>query len=183
LSFKFTYAAKIIVFHGDANPKSSLCLIFFHLLAWKPNIEQFSIYLNKFFHIFNLSESNFACQTPYQWFHEPPTHGILNPLLMVFLHSPTHGISNPLSMVFWIPYPWYFEPLYPWYFESPIHGILNPLPMVFRIPYPWYFEPFLYPWYFESPIHGILNPLPMVKMRGSIYNDGVQKAMTNLTLG
>ena len=39
-------------------------LIFFHLLAQKPNIEQFSIYSNKFFHNFHLSESRFTCLGP-----------------------------------------------------------------------------------------------------------------------
>jgi len=34
----------------------SLCLNFFHLLARKPNLENFSIYSNKFFHNINLSE-------------------------------------------------------------------------------------------------------------------------------
>jgi len=33
-------------------------LIFFHLLAWKPNFENFSIYSSKFFHNFHLSESS-----------------------------------------------------------------------------------------------------------------------------
>ena len=36
-------------------------LIFFHLLARKPNLEKFYIYSNKFFHNFQLSESSFAC--------------------------------------------------------------------------------------------------------------------------
>ena len=38
----------------------SLCLNFFHLLARKPNLELFSIYSNKFFHNFHLSESSFT---------------------------------------------------------------------------------------------------------------------------
>jgi hypothetical protein len=37
------------------------CLNFFHLLAPKPNLEKFSIYSNKFFHNFHLSESSFTC--------------------------------------------------------------------------------------------------------------------------
>ena len=43
--------------------KSSLCLNFFHLpvLARKPNLQKFSIYSNKFFHKFHLSESSFTC--------------------------------------------------------------------------------------------------------------------------
>ena len=36
-------------------------LKFFHLLARKSNLENFSIYSNKFFHNFHLSESNFTC--------------------------------------------------------------------------------------------------------------------------
>ena len=40
---------------------SSLCLNFFHLLVRKPNLEKFSIYSNKFFHKFQLSESSFTC--------------------------------------------------------------------------------------------------------------------------
>ena len=40
----------------------SLCLNFFsHLLARKPNLENFSINSNKFFHNVHLSESSFTC--------------------------------------------------------------------------------------------------------------------------
>ena len=39
----------------------SLCFNFFHLLARNPNLENFSIYSNKFFHNFHLSESSFTC--------------------------------------------------------------------------------------------------------------------------
>ena len=35
--------------------------MFCHLLAWNPNLENFSIYSNKFFHNFHLSESSFTC--------------------------------------------------------------------------------------------------------------------------
>ena len=41
--------------------KDSLCLNFFHLLARNPNLENVSIYSNKFFHNFHLSESSFTC--------------------------------------------------------------------------------------------------------------------------
>ena len=41
--------------------KTSLYLNFFHLLAQKPNLEKFSIYSNKFFHNFHLSEYSFTC--------------------------------------------------------------------------------------------------------------------------
>jgi hypothetical protein len=54
--------------------------------------------------------------TPYPWYIDPHTHGIL----------------TPLSMVFWPPYPWYFDP--------PIHDILNPLPMYIE-PLPMVFWP------------------------------------------
>ena len=40
---------------------TSFCLNYFHLLARKPNIEKNSIYSNKFFHNFHLSESSFTC--------------------------------------------------------------------------------------------------------------------------
>ena len=40
---------------------SVFALIFFHLLARKPNLEKFPIYANKFFHNFYLSESSFTC--------------------------------------------------------------------------------------------------------------------------
>ena len=52
-----------------------------------------------------------------------PTHGIST--------FPTHGISNPLSMVYRPPYPWYIDPL-PLEYRPPIHGILTLLPMVYR---------------------------------------------------
>ena len=40
---------------------SVFALIFFHLLSWKANVDIFSIYSNKFFHNFYLSESSFTC--------------------------------------------------------------------------------------------------------------------------
>ena len=40
---------------------SVFALIFFHLLARKPNLEKCSIYSNKFFHNFHLSESSVTC--------------------------------------------------------------------------------------------------------------------------
>ena len=39
---------------------NSFCHNFFHLLAQKPNLEKISIYSNKFFHNFHLSESSFT---------------------------------------------------------------------------------------------------------------------------
>jgi hypothetical protein len=38
----------------------SLCLNFFHILAWKPNLEKNYIYSNKFCNNFHLSESSFT---------------------------------------------------------------------------------------------------------------------------
>ena len=93
-------------------------------------------------------------QTPYLWYIEPPTHGILTPLPMVYqipylwyIEPSIYGISNALPMVFWTPYPWYIEtPIHgilnslPMVFWPPYHGISNPLSMVFWLPYPWYIE-------------------------------------------
>ena len=49
----------------NAYPKvsqSDIALIFFYLLARKPNLEEKkSIYSNKFFHNFHLYESSFTC--------------------------------------------------------------------------------------------------------------------------
>ena len=39
----------------------SLCLNFFHLLARKPNLGNFSIYSKNFFHNFHLYKSSFTC--------------------------------------------------------------------------------------------------------------------------
>ena len=50
--------------------------------------------------------------TPYLWYFDPPTHGILTPLPMVY------------------------RPPYPWYFDPPIHGISTPIPMVYGISTP-----------------------------------------------
>jgi hypothetical protein len=41
--------------------QQSLSQFFFYLLAQKPNLGKFSIYSNKFFHNFRLSESSFTC--------------------------------------------------------------------------------------------------------------------------
>jgi hypothetical protein len=58
--------------------------------------------------------------TPYPWYIDPHTHGIL----------------TPLSMVFWPPYQWYIEP--------PTHGILTPLPIYWLemrgVKIPWGFN-------------------------------------------
>ena len=74
--------------------------------------------------------------TLYQWIIEPPVHGILNPLPLVFdpvthgiltpytcyIEPSTHGILTSQSMVYWIPKSWYIEPL----------------SMVYRTTYSWY---------------------------------------------
>jgi hypothetical protein len=49
----FTHVHKLIFF--------SLCLHFFNLLVWKPNLEKCSIYSSKFFHNFHWSKSNLTC--------------------------------------------------------------------------------------------------------------------------
>jgi hypothetical protein len=69
---------------------------------------------------------------PYQWYYQPPTHGISDPNGILLLL--THGILNP----------------YTWHIEPTTYGISNPILMVHLTPYPWYIEP---------PIHGISNPL------------------------
>jgi hypothetical protein len=46
-------------FKSSGRSPSSLCINFFHLLAPKPNLDKISIYSNKFFHIFHLSEIQF----------------------------------------------------------------------------------------------------------------------------
>ena len=45
----------------DSNAISVFALIFFHLLAQKPNLDNFYIFSNKFFHNFYLFESSFTC--------------------------------------------------------------------------------------------------------------------------
>jgi hypothetical protein len=98
---------------------------------------------------------------PYPWYIDPPTHGILTRLSMVFyplpmvFWSPTHGIiSTTLPVV--------YRPPYPWYIDIPTHGILTPLPMIYQ------------------PISYVLWTLSLlVEMRGgSIYHEGVQNTMT-----
>ena len=113
-------------------------------------------------------------QTPYPRHIGSPTHGISNPLSMVFwtlinsILIPTHRILNPLSMVYRtrLSMVYRIEPpphssltpllnqtLYPWYFDLPTHGILTP--------YSWYIV------YIEPPTHSILSPLPMASWRST----------------
>jgi len=40
-----------------------------------------------------------VCRTPFPWHGEPPFHGILNPLPMVY-RTPIHGILNPLPIAY-----------------------------------------------------------------------------------
>jgi hypothetical protein len=47
-----------IFFITDSYMYLSLCLNFFHLLAWKPTLEKFATYSNKFFHNFHLSQTS-----------------------------------------------------------------------------------------------------------------------------
>ena len=92
-------------------------------------------------------------QTSFPWYIEPPTHGNLTPIIYW-----THGISNPLSMVYWTSYPWYIE--------SPTHGISNALPTVNWTPLLWYYEPpflvkmrgFNLPWWSAKYYDGNLIP-------------------------
>ena len=43
-------------------------------------------------------------RSPYPWYFDPPTDGILTPSTHGISTPPTHGISTPL--------PWYFDPPY-----------------------------------------------------------------------
>jgi hypothetical protein len=122
--------------------------------------------------------------TPYPWYEDPLTHGVLTHLLMVFWSPlpmlywpPINGILNPypwytthLPMVFRPHYPWYFEhlpmvyrPPYPWYFDTPIHGILTTSPsIVFWPPYPWYID---------NLTHGISTPTMVYRQSYPWYID------------
>ena len=103
---------------------------------------------------------------PYPWYIDPPTHGILTPLTMVY-RPPIHSILAPLPMVYRPPTHGILTPLTKVY-RPPTHGILTPLPMEYRPPYLWYIKPSL-----------------LVEMRGgSIYHEGIQNTMTkNLPQG
>ena len=68
------------------------------------------------------------------WYIEPPFHGMLILLLMVYRTS------------------------YPWYFEYPTRGMSNPISVVYRTPYAWYIELMVC----CPPIYGISIPLSMV---------------------
>ena len=116
--------------------------------------------------------------TPYPWYIEPPTHGILNPVSKVFwTHYPSH--IEPTAHCILTPYIWYINPT--------IHGISNSMSMVYRTPYPWCMEhPFMAywtrnAWYIEPTIHDILAPLPIVPMEyRTRYHDWIQNTMTKI---
>ena len=106
-----------------------------------------------------------AISNHYPWYVELTTNGISTSFqweaYQWYFDPSTYGISNPLSMVYWNSYPWYFDPLamayryrdpYPWYIKPPSHGISDPKP--------WYFDTLSM--VFWPSIHDILNPLPMV---------------------
>ena len=46
---------------GESGTRPVFALLFFHLLVRKPNLENLSIYSNKFVHNLHLSESSFTC--------------------------------------------------------------------------------------------------------------------------
>ena len=104
--------------------------------------------------------------TPYPWYFDTPTHGILTPLTMVY-RPPYPWYIDSLPMVYQPPYPWYINPPnhiiltpYPWYIDAPTHGISTHLPMVYWPPYPWYINP--QPMLFWPPCSWNIDPLPMV---------------------
>jgi hypothetical protein len=78
--------------------------------------------------------------TPYPWYIELSTNGILSTLSIVFW-TPYPWFMTPLSMVFWPPYPWYIEPSTNYILTPPTHGILNPPNHGISNPYRWYIEP------------------------------------------
>ena len=101
------------------------------------------------------------------WYFDPPIHGILTPLPMLYwppypwyIDNPTHGILNP--------FPWNIEPL--------MHGILTPLAIEYRPPthdiltslhiFLLLMGGFKIPWGFNLPYRG-----------GSVFNKGVQYTM------
>ena len=135
-----------------------------------------------------------------KWYFDPPTHGILNPLPIVYrppypwyidplpmvFWPPTHGISIPLSMLFWPAYPWYIDPIpMPrWYIDPLTHGTLTPLSMVFWPPIPMeYWSP--YAWYFDLPAYLLIRNgggqntmgVQFTIQGGSVFNKGVQYTM------
>ena len=128
--------------------------------------------------------------TPYRWYIDPPIHGILIPLSMVYwppypwyIDPPTHGILTPLPMGYRTPYPWYFDPLslvywtpYPWYIDPPIHGILTHLPIEYRPPYTWYFDLFAYLLIRNGGVQNTMGVQFTIQV-GSIFNKGVQYTM------
>jgi hypothetical protein len=121
---------------------------------------------------------------PYARYFYPLTHGIPNPLPMVFwspIHGiftpPSHGISNPLPMVFsplymvfWLPYPCYLE-LPTHGISTPIHVILTPILMLYRTPYPSYFN-HTSPWYFDPPSYLLIRNEGVKIPWGSMFNTG-----------
>ena len=120
--------------------------------------------------IFTLSH---GIVTPYQWYIEPPFHGVLDTPLMIY-RTPCYGIMNYLYMIYQTPYPWYFEPL-PLIFWTSKHGLWTPYtwhivhPMLFWPRYPWYIEHHLM-------VFWLWTPLFLVEMEASIYHEGVQNA-------
>ena len=56
-----SWLGKHKIYIGCSMYCNHLCLNIFHLLARKSKLEKFTIYSNKFFHSFHLSESSFTC--------------------------------------------------------------------------------------------------------------------------
>ena len=103
-----------------------------------------------------VSPISMVCQTPYPWYIEPLTHGIVI-CYTWYLKPSLHGILNPLLMAYRTPYQKYCDPppmVYqmPMAFWPSIHVILTP--------YPWYIDPL--PMVCWTPTHSISNLLSMV---------------------
>jgi hypothetical protein len=100
-----------------------------------------------------------AYRTSYRWYIKLPAYGIL-------FDPQTHGIPNPIPMVYQTACLWYFvcphklivyRTPYPWYIKLPAYGILlhPPKRMVYRTTCLWYFC-------LNPRTHGISNHLPIV---------------------
>ena len=94
-----------------------------------------------------LSPLSMVCRTPYPWYIQPLTHGIVI-CYTWYLKPSLHGILNPLLMAHRTPYQKYCDP--PAYGVSNAYGILTL--------YPCYFDPL--PMVYRPPSHGMLDPYP-----------------------
>ena len=97
----------------------------------------------------------------YQWYIEPPIHGMLSHMHVIWPFYPWNSESPTLGMS--TPDQWYFDPLCIVFWPA-THSISNPLPMIYR-PHSWYFDHLIHvsltldPWYFELSIQKMFTPI------------------------